>query len=136
MRKAKFEFLSIDIWVSNKLKVLEFNNLPFSPQRIYWLSDFEQDEVRGNHAHKALTQALISIQGVFHLKLFDGKIEREIILNPESGVLLIKPGVWRIITDVVGNSIMLVLASEPYSESDYIRNFQEYIDWHESSNFE
>ena len=136
MRQEKFEFFKIDIEVSNKLKVIEFNKLPFSPHRTYWLTNFENGEIRGNHAHKALTQAVIAIQGVFHLRLFDGKIESEIILNPESGVLLTQPGVWRIITDVVGNSIMLVLASEPYSESDYIRNFQEYIDWHESSNLE
>ena len=136
MRKAKFEFLNIDIWESNKLKVLEFNNLPFSPQRIYWLSDFEQDEVRGNHAHRALSQAVIAIRGAFLLKLFEGEFESEIILTPENGVLLIGPGVWRTITDIADNSIMLVMASATYSESDYIRNFQEYIGWYESGNIE
>ena len=100
--------------------------VPFDVKRIYYLYDVPGGADRGGHAHKELYQLIIAASGSFTVTLDDGTNKKAFTLNrPYQGVL-VKPGIWRTLTDFSGGSICVVLASEKYDETDYIR---EYIDF-------
>lgn len=111
------------------LSVLEFDDLPWIPKRIYWLKDFKPGIARGNHAHKSLSQIFAVIRGEVTIELFRGPVKFSTRMTPDSGQLLVEPGAWRVISDATPDAILLVLASSPYSEEDYIRDWNEYTNW-------
>jgi hypothetical protein len=107
------------------------NNLevPFAVQRVYYLYDVPSGESRGGHAHKELRQLLIAASGSFDVLLYDGNIKRTITLNRPFHGLLVVPGIWRELQDFSSGSVCLVLASRPYDERDYIREYQHFQVW-------
>lgn len=117
---------------SASLSVLEFVDLPWRPERIYWLQDFRLDKVRGKHAHKKLSQILIMISGTLTLDIYKGVEHERIFFGTDSGQILIQPGIWRVISAASKDAILMVLADAPYDESDYIRNWDEYLAWFNS----
>ena len=104
-------------------------NIPFDIKRMYYLYDVPADAVRGGHAHKHLYQLLIAASGSFTVRLDDGKEQRSVSLKRPYQALLIKPGIWREVDDFSSGSVCMVLASELYDESDYIRNYQAFIEY-------
>jgi hypothetical protein len=113
---------------SGTITVLENNSeVPFDVKRIYYLYDIPMGIERGGHAHYNLEQFIIAASGSFNFLLNDGKNKKEIFLNDPSKALHIKPGIWREIKDFSSGSICLVLASQEYSEEDYIRDYDEYL---------
>lgn len=113
--------------IKGNITVVENNqNIPFEIKRIYYLYDIPSGEERGGHAHKNLFQILIAASGSFDVHLNDGKNKKKINLNKPDEVLLIKPGIWRELKNFSSGSICLVLASENYSEEDYIRDFSSF----------
>jgi dTDP-4-dehydrorhamnose 3,5-epimerase-like enzyme len=84
---------------------------------------------RGGHGHYKLEQYIIAASGSFTFVLDDGDNKKEFFLNDPSKALYIKPGIWREIKNFSSGSICLVLASQEYSEKDYIRNYNEYLEW-------
>jgi dTDP-4-dehydrorhamnose 3,5-epimerase-like enzyme len=115
---------------SAKLNVMEFSGLPWSPKRIYWLTDFTNSSTRGNHAHRQLSQVFLMLKGSVKIVLFKGSEFEEVYLTPQSGQLLIEPGIWRVISEASDDALLMVLADQPYKEEDYIRNWDEYLEWH------
>ena len=103
--------------------------VPFDIKRLYYLYDVPTDAVRGGHAHKRLYQLLIAASGSFTVRLDDGKEQRSVSLKRPYQALLIKPGIWREVDDFSSGSVCMVLASELYDESDYIRNYQAFIEY-------
>lgn len=103
--------------------------VPFDIKRLYYLYDVPADAVRGGHAHKHLYQLLIAASGSFTVRLDDGKEQRSVSLKRPYQALLIKPGIWREVDDFSSGSVCMVLASELYDESDYIRNYQAFIEY-------
>lgn len=103
--------------------------IPFEVKRIYYLYDVPGGESRGAHGHKELYQLIIAASGSFNVILDDGKIKRTITLNNPNYGLYIPPGIWRDLESFSSGSILLVLASEKYSEKDYLRNYKEYLKW-------
>lgn len=101
--------------------------LPFDIKRLYYLYDVPADALRGGHAHKNLYQLLVAASGSFRVTLDDGQTKKSIYLNRPYQALLIKPGIWREVDDFSSGSVCLVLASECYDESDYIRNYQDFL---------
>lgn len=101
--------------------------IPFDIKRVYYLYDVPGGESRGGHAHKDLHQLIVAASGSFDVVLNDGRIKRTISLNRPNYGLYIKPGIWRDLTNFSSGSVLLVLASLPYSESDYIRDYKEFI---------
>lgn len=114
---------------SASLSVLEFGDLPWKPERIYWLQDFKHEVSRGNHAHKKLSQVLIMVSGSLTLDLYQGKMHERIFFTRNMGQILIQPGIWRVITSASDDAILLVAASHPFCEDDYIRDWDEYLKW-------
>lgn len=100
--------------------------VPFDVKRIYYLYDVPGGESRGGHGHKSLQQLIVAVSGSFTVTLDDGKVKRSFTLNRPYQGLLIKPGIWRILDDFSSGSVCLVLASDLYDASDYIRNYNDF----------
>ncbi len=103
--------------------------VPFDIKRVYYLYDVPGGETRGGHAHKHLSQLLMAVSGSFTVNLYDGTKKSSITLNRPYQGLLIKPGIWRDLDNFSSCSVCLVLASEKYDEHDYIRDFNEFIQY-------
>ncbi len=110
-----------------ELSYLEYHELGFKIKRVYWLYNLDANSVRGRHAHKLLKQILICVSGSVTVELDDGVQKEQIILNDPSKGLLIKEKTWRTLKDFSPNTIILVLASELYSEDDYYRDYNEFL---------
>lgn len=102
-------------------------NIPFDVKRVYYLYDIPGGETRGGHAHYELEQYLIAASGSFDVILDDGKNRRIVTLNRPNFALHIVPGLWRELDNFSSGSISLVLASHEYDESDYIRDYSEFL---------
>jgi len=109
-------------------------DIPFDVKRIYYIFDIPGGSVRGGHAHKNLKQLIIAASGSFDVVLDDGRKKEKIFLNRPYFGLLVVPGIWREILDFSSGAICLVLASEKYSESDYIRNYIDFINYKQNIN--
>lgn len=103
--------------------------LPFDVKRVYYLYDVPGGENRGAHAHKELSQLIIAASGSFTVTLDDGKCKRSFFLNRPYQGLYVKPGMWRDLEDFSSGAVCMVLASEVYQKEDYIRDYQEFINF-------
>ena len=103
--------------------------VPFDVKRIYYLYDVPGGADRGGHAHKELYQLIIAASGSFTVTLDDGTNTKAFTLNRPYQGLLIKPGIWRTLTDFSSGSICMVLASELYTPEDYIRSYDEFVEY-------
>lgn len=113
--------------LAGNIAVLENQfNIPFDVKRVYYLYDIPTNSTRGGHAHYELEQYVIATSGSFSFVLDDGKERKEVFLNRPNKALHIKKGIWREMKDFSGGSVCLVLASMPYTESDYIRDYDEF----------
>jgi hypothetical protein len=108
--------------------------IPFAVRRIYYLYDIPGGEARGGHAHRELRQLLVAASGSFNVILNDGKIKRIFTLNRPYQGLLVTSGIWRELDNFSSGSICLVLASREYAESDYIRDYGEFLEWKSHNN--
>lgn len=108
---------------------------PFEVKRVYYLYDVPGGEDRGGHAHKTLQQFIIAVSGAFDIKIDDGINKKIIHLDRPYIGLHITPGIWRELLNFSSGAICLVLASELYSESDYMRNYKEFITYTQESAF-
>lgn len=103
--------------------------VPFNVKRIYYLYDVPGGADRGGHAHKELYQLIVAASGAFTVVLDDGTEKKVFTLNRPYKGLLVKPGIWRTLTDFSSGSICMVLASEKYDEKDYIRSYDEFVEY-------
>lgn len=103
--------------------------VPFNVKRIYYVHGTKTGVSRGFHAHKNLQQVIIAISGSFELRLRDDKSYESIKLSNPSEGILISSCVWREMHNLSNDCVILVLASEPYIETDYIREYDAYIDY-------
>ena len=103
--------------------------VPFDTQRLYYLYDVPGGVSRGGHAHKGLYQLIFAASGSFTVTLDDGCTKRSYTLNRPYRGLLVKPGIWRELDDFSSGSVCLVLASEKYDEADYIRTYDEFVEY-------
>ena len=117
------------------LSVLEDSkNVPFRIQRVYYIYKAQQENVRGFHAHKKLKQFLVALSGSVEIELNDSNNKEKIILNSPFEGLYVDSPVWRTLKNFKHNAILLVLASEPYTQSDYIRKYDDFLDYVSESN--
>ncbi len=119
---------------SGNITVVENNvNIPFEVKRVFYIYDIPGGEDRGAHAHKECHQLLIAASGSFEVEMDDGKTKRTIILNRPYYGLHIPPGIWAAEKSFSSGSICLVLASHRYYEKDYIRKYDEYINYRDDT---
>lgn len=111
------------------LSVIENDTIPFGIKRVYYLYDVPSGAERGGHAHKNLRQFLVALSGSFDVVLHDGKEEKIVTLNKPYEGLLINSGIWRALQNFSSGSVCLVVASEVYIEEEYIRDFEEFINY-------
>lgn len=116
------------------LGVIEFSSLDFAPARIYWLSNVPLGSERGHHAHKALSQLICIITGSVDIEVSAGNDKIVFHLGQGSNALKLKPGLWRVLKNFSEDACVLVICDQPYDESDYIRNFSEYLEWYAAKN--
>jgi len=100
--------------------------VPFEIARVYYLYDMPAESSRGGHAHKELQQLIICVMGSFDLIVDDGKNRRSITLRRASEGLLVPRMIWRELVNFSSGAICFTLASLPYQESDYIRDYEEF----------
>lgn len=103
------------------------NQIPFIIKRIYWIYDVPGGTDRGGHAYAENTEFVIALSGSFDVLLDDGEHVERFSLNRSYYGLLIPKMVWRTMVNFSTNSLALVLSSTEYSESDYIRDYQEFL---------
>ncbi|MCU8069526.1 sugar 3,4-ketoisomerase [Shewanella sp. SM32] len=102
-------------------------NIPFPVKRVYYLFNTKEGVRRGYHAHKTLKQVAIVVRGSCRFVLDDGKEKVEVLLdNPAKG-LLIESFMWREMYDFSDDCVLMVLADQLYEESDYIRDYDDFI---------
>ena len=104
-------------------------DFPFDIKRVYYIWGTQKDVVRGHHAHRKLEQVIICMSGSCDFILDDGHERTTVHLdNPAQG-LYIKHNIWREFTNFSPDCVLVVLASEYYDESDYIRNYDEFLEY-------
>lgn len=105
----------------------ELKDIPFEIKRVYYMYDTKRNVRRGFHSHKNLEQILICVSGKCKILLDDGR-EREVItLDKPSEGIYIGANIWREMFDFSEDAVLMVLASEHYNESDYIRSYDDFL---------
>lgn len=113
-----------------QLVALEENKeIPFDIKRVYYIYDTIAGVRRGFHAHKELKQLLICVHGSCKVLLDDGKDKENVILNEPYKGIFIQSNIWREMYDFSPDAVLLVLASEVYDESDYIRDYDKFLEY-------
>ncbi len=107
----------------------EFKDIPFSIKRVYYMYDTADAFVRGKHAHKNLEQILICIHGGCKIKLDNGREQKVVPLEKPYEGLYVPSNMWREMYDFTKGAVLLVLASELYDEADYIRDYNEFLEY-------
>jgi hypothetical protein len=102
-------------------------HIPFDIRRVYYLYDVPGGSERGGHAHLALHQFVIAMSGSFDVVLDDGFEKKRVHLNRSYMGLYLPPMTWRELDNFSSGSVCMVLASEVYAESDYLRDYSEYM---------
>ena len=112
------------------LNVLEIaRELPFGCERIFYTYTVPEGSVRGEHAHKVCEQFLIALRGELRVAVDDGVHRDEILLDSPSKGLHLPAGCWGEQFSHSTDCILLVLASRPYENDDYIRSYDEFLTW-------
>lgn len=101
-------------------------HVPFDIARVYYLYDVPGGAERGGHAHKELQQLLVAMSGSFEIVVDDGVKRRGIRLNRSYVGLYMPSMIWRELVDFSSGSVCMVLASKPYEEADYIRDYDDF----------
>jgi hypothetical protein len=104
-------------------------HVPFEIARVYYLYDVPGGASRGGHAHKELMQLLVSVMGSFDVVLDDGFVRKRITLNRGYYGLFLPKLIWRELENFSSGAICVVLASQPYRETEYIRDYSDFIQY-------
>ncbi len=107
----------------------EFKDIPFKIKRVYYMYDTGKDVTRGYHAHKALEQILICIHGSCKIRLDNGFEKKVVALEKPYEGVYVSNAMWREMFDFSEDAVLMVLASELYDEADYIRNYDEFLEF-------
>lgn len=105
----------------------EMRHIPFKIQRTYWIYDVPGGEIRGSHAFKKSEEFIVAISGSFDVVLHDGKSEYRYTLNRSYYGIYVPKLTWRTLENFSTNSLALILTSTIFEESDYLRDFDEFL---------
>ncbi|MFA6204153.1 MAG: FdtA/QdtA family cupin domain-containing protein [Gallionella sp.] len=102
-------------------------HIPFDIKRVYYLYDVPGGSDRGSHAHRKLHQFIVAMSGSFDVVLDDGKEKRRFHMNRSHYGLYVCPMMWRDLDNFSSGAVCMVLASERYDETDYIRDYEQFL---------
>ena len=128
MKWIEFESLGDERGGLVALEIGHDKKIPFEVRRVYYIHRTEQGVIRGLHAHRNLQQVAICLSGKCRVVLDDGKRREETWLDSPLRGLLIGNLTWRELHDFSPDCVVLVLASEHYDESDYVRSYNEFLE--------
>lgn len=100
--------------------------LPFTPKRAFFVYGVQSKEVRGEHAHRTLEELLICAHGEVSVVVDDSRQRAEVLLDSPHRGLYVPPMIWRVHYRYSQDAVLVVLASEKYDASDYIRDYDEF----------
>ncbi|HEY3307940.1 MAG TPA: FdtA/QdtA family cupin domain-containing protein [Desulfuromonadaceae bacterium] len=103
------------------------NHIPFDIRRVYYLYDVPGGAERGGHGHRELHQLIVAMSGSFDIILDDGLMKRRFHLNRSYYGLYVCPMIWRELDNFSSGSVCMVLASNLYDESDYYRDYDQFL---------
>jgi dTDP-4-dehydrorhamnose 3,5-epimerase-like enzyme len=103
-------------------------HIPFDIKRVYYLYDVPGGSVRAGHGHKQLQQLFIAMSGSFDLLIDDGHEKKKYHMNRSYYGLYVSPMIWRDLDNFSSGSVCMVFASDYYDESDYYREYQDFIE--------
>ena len=109
------------------IAIEQLKEVPFEIKRVYYIFDTLPNVRRGFHAHKKLEQLLVCTSGECKILLDDGKTRDTVTLNKPTEGILVSGCVWREMFDFSPGAVLMVLASDYYDESDYIRDYDEFL---------
>lgn len=112
--------------VDGILVPIEFKDLPFVPQRIFYVTNVPAGEIRGQHAHYQTEQILICLKGYIKVGIHDGDLWNTSFIGPNESIY-IKKMEWDYQQFLTGNDILLSICSTNYDKSDYIEDFKEFL---------
>ena len=122
-----YKFKSVEDLRGN-LSVCDFGkDIPFTPLRHFLIYDVPSSEIRGEHAHLICQQFLIAVKGSVHVAVDDGTRKELFVLNKNNYGLYLPPKTWAIQYNYSADAVLLVFASHPYSEVDYIRKYGDFL---------
>lgn len=107
----------------------EAKDIPFKIKRVYYMYDTGEGVRRGFHAHKCLEQILICIHGSCKILLDNGAEKETVVLDKPYEGLYVSNDMWREMFDFSPDAVLMVLASELYDEADYIRNYDDFLEY-------
>ncbi|MDQ3935581.1 MAG: FdtA/QdtA family cupin domain-containing protein [Actinomycetota bacterium] len=102
-------------------------HVPFAIRRAYWIYGVPGGEKRGGHAYRELHEVVIALSGSFEVHLDDGSRRNTYLLNRGYVGLYVPNMIWRELESFSTNAVCLILASEPYAESDYVRDLGDFL---------
>ena len=102
------------------------NHIPFDIARVYFLYNVPVDAERGGHAHKELQQVLFAISGSFRIIVDDGSDKKEFWLRDPRKGLYVSRMIWREMDSFSQGAVVMVLASQPFDENDYFRDYEDF----------
>jgi hypothetical protein len=105
----------------------ESKPVPFTIHRTYWIYDVPGGEARGGHAYRELQEFFVALSGSFDVVLDDGVNRKIVSLNRSYFGLYVPNMIWRHLENFSTNAVCMILASSPYSEGDYIRDYEKFI---------
>jgi dTDP-4-dehydrorhamnose 3,5-epimerase-like enzyme len=114
--------------VRGNLAFIQNDILPFEFKRLYYLFDVPSTAFRGGHSHINQHEILIALSGSFEVVLDDGFEKRTVLLNKPNMGLPIETGIWRELQNFSSGAVCLVIASDVFDESDYIRDYDVFLD--------
>ena len=108
--------------------VEQLNHIPFEIKRTYWIYDVPGGEDRGGHAFKENQEFIVALSGAFDVIVDDGQQKRTFTLNRSYYGLYVPAGTWREMTNFSTNSFALEFGSTHYDKSDYIRDYNQFLE--------
>lgn len=103
--------------------------IPFEIKRIFWISGVPENQTRASHAHKKQSQFLVAVAGSFKVKLDNGHMLTEFNLDSPSTGLLVPSGIWITLTDFSKEAVCLVASPEIYEETEYLKEYDKFLEW-------
>lgn len=128
MEIIKYTFQQHGDYRGQLVAIEQLKDIPFSIKRIYYMYATKKGVRRGYHAHKSLEQILICIHGSCKILLDDGSEKESVCLEKPYEGLYLSNNIWREMYDFSEDAVLMVIASDFYDESDYIRDYGEFLE--------